>query len=115
MNTCDQVQALSVAEVAAELQRLQSQAAANQLSTADITGGTITVSNIGEGSGAKGRESRGRRRKCGTRGRGRQGEEGPVNRVAITVLSTGEEGGGKLHCLSPLHTSLSLIHSCTAT
>ena len=78
---CDQVQTLSVAEVAAELQRLQSQAAANQLSTADVTGGTITVSNIGEGSGGKGRESRGRRGKRGKASAAAEevkNEEGPL-------------------------------------
>ncbi len=43
-----QVQRLSVAEIALELQRLQAQAAANQLLPADVSGGTITISNIGE-------------------------------------------------------------------
>lgn len=72
---CDQVQTLSVAEVAAELQRLQSQAAANQLSTADVTGGTITVSNIGEGRGARGgKQGKEREAGQGERSRGRSGK-----------------------------------------
>jgi len=41
------VERRSVGEVARELMRLQGAAASNKLSTADITGGTITVSNIG--------------------------------------------------------------------
>jgi len=41
------VQDLSVAQVAGELARLQRAAAANALSPDDVTGGTITVSNIG--------------------------------------------------------------------
>ncbi len=43
-----QVQLLSVAEIAEQLHRLQTLAAANQLSPTDVTGGTVTVSNIGE-------------------------------------------------------------------
>lgn len=41
------VQQLSILEIAAELQRLQSLGAAGKLSPADLRGGTITVSNIG--------------------------------------------------------------------
>jgi 2-oxoisovalerate dehydrogenase E2 component (dihydrolipoyl transacylase) len=37
----------SILEVAAELQRLQAAGASGKLSTADLTGGTISVSNIG--------------------------------------------------------------------
>ena len=42
------VQQLSVADIAIQLQNLQSRAMANQLTQADVTGGTITISNIGE-------------------------------------------------------------------
>ncbi|KTF74914.1 hypothetical protein cypCar_00029989 [Cyprinus carpio] len=41
------VQMLSVFEIAVELNRLQTLGAAGQLGTADLTGGTFTVSNIG--------------------------------------------------------------------
>ncbi|KAF6074294.1 dihydrolipoamide branched chain transacylase E2 [Phyllostomus discolor] len=41
------VQARSVFEVAAELNRLQTLGSAGQLSTSDLTGGTFTLSNIG--------------------------------------------------------------------
>lgn len=41
------VQLLSVLEIAQELNRLQSLGAAGQLGTADLTGGTFTLSNIG--------------------------------------------------------------------
>jgi 2-oxoisovalerate dehydrogenase E2 component (dihydrolipoyl transacylase) len=41
------VQALSIHAIAAELWRLQSLASSGKLSTADLSGGTITVSNIG--------------------------------------------------------------------
>ncbi|KAI0889969.1 2-oxoacid dehydrogenases acyltransferase-domain-containing protein [Annulohypoxylon maeteangense] len=41
------VGAMSVLSIAAELSRLQSQAAAGKLSPQDLSGGTITVSNIG--------------------------------------------------------------------
>ncbi|XP_068175101.1 lipoamide acyltransferase component of branched-chain alpha-keto acid dehydrogenase complex, mitochondrial [Antennarius striatus] len=41
------VQLLSVLEVARELNRLQALGAAGQLGTADLTGGTFTLSNIG--------------------------------------------------------------------
>ncbi|XP_054568118.1 lipoamide acyltransferase component of branched-chain alpha-keto acid dehydrogenase complex, mitochondrial isoform X2 [Eptesicus fuscus] len=41
------VQARSVMDVAAELNRLQKLGSAGQLSTADLTGGTFTLSNIG--------------------------------------------------------------------
>jgi 2-oxoisovalerate dehydrogenase E2 component (dihydrolipoyl transacylase) len=43
------VQALSVADVAAELARLQAAASAGRLGAADLERGTITVSNIGGG------------------------------------------------------------------
>lgn len=41
------VQALSVFEIAAELNRLQELGSGGQLGTADLTGGTFTLSNIG--------------------------------------------------------------------
>ncbi|XP_027004399.1 lipoamide acyltransferase component of branched-chain alpha-keto acid dehydrogenase complex, mitochondrial-like isoform X2 [Tachysurus fulvidraco] len=41
------VQALSVFEIAAELNRLQALGSGGQLGTADLTGGTFTISNIG--------------------------------------------------------------------
>ncbi|XP_073705559.1 lipoamide acyltransferase component of branched-chain alpha-keto acid dehydrogenase complex, mitochondrial-like [Garra rufa] len=41
------VQALSVFDIAVELNRLQALGSAGQLGTADITGGTFTLSNIG--------------------------------------------------------------------
>lgn len=41
------VAALNVLDIAAELQRLQGLAAAGKLSSADLTGGTITITNIG--------------------------------------------------------------------
>ncbi|KAA8893346.1 2-oxoacid dehydrogenases acyltransferase-domain-containing protein [Sphaerosporella brunnea] len=41
------VQSLNILEVAAELQRLQTAGAAGKLSPVDLSGGTITVSNIG--------------------------------------------------------------------
>ncbi|KAJ1331515.1 2-oxoisovalerate dehydrogenase E2 component (dihydrolipoyl transacylase) [Microdochium nivale] len=41
------VAALSVLDIAAELARLQTRAASGKLSPSDLTGGTITVSNIG--------------------------------------------------------------------
>lgn len=41
------LQSKSVAELAAELARLQAAAAANKLSQADVSGGTFTLSNIG--------------------------------------------------------------------
>ncbi|XP_029106064.1 lipoamide acyltransferase component of branched-chain alpha-keto acid dehydrogenase complex, mitochondrial-like [Scleropages formosus] len=41
------VQALSIFEIAAELNRLQALGAMGQLGTADLTGGTFTISNIG--------------------------------------------------------------------
>jgi 2-oxoisovalerate dehydrogenase E2 component (dihydrolipoyl transacylase) len=41
------LQTLSISEIAAELARLQSLASQGQLSTSDLSGGTITVSNIG--------------------------------------------------------------------
>ncbi|XP_053356423.1 lipoamide acyltransferase component of branched-chain alpha-keto acid dehydrogenase complex, mitochondrial-like isoform X1 [Clarias gariepinus] len=41
------VQALSVFEIAAELNRLQALGSGGQLGTADLTGGTFTLSNIG--------------------------------------------------------------------
>jgi 2-oxoisovalerate dehydrogenase E2 component (dihydrolipoyl transacylase) len=41
------VKSLNIFEVAAELQRLQTAGAAGKLSPADLSGGTITVSNIG--------------------------------------------------------------------
>ncbi|KAL7855219.1 hypothetical protein SRHO_G00174090 [Serrasalmus rhombeus] len=41
------VQMLSVFEIAVELNRLQTSGASGQLSTADLTGGTFTLSNIG--------------------------------------------------------------------
>jgi 2-oxoisovalerate dehydrogenase E2 component (dihydrolipoyl transacylase) len=41
------VSALNVLSIAAELGRLQALAASGKLSTQDLTGGTITVSNIG--------------------------------------------------------------------
>ncbi|XP_052404310.1 lipoamide acyltransferase component of branched-chain alpha-keto acid dehydrogenase complex, mitochondrial [Carassius gibelio] len=41
------VQALSVYEIAVELNRLQALGSAGQLGTADLTGGTFTLSNIG--------------------------------------------------------------------
>ncbi|GAX86358.1 hypothetical protein CEUSTIGMA_g13770.t1 [Chlamydomonas eustigma] len=46
-----QVQNLSLQDVASELHRLQTLAAANQLGPADVLGGTITVSNIGSVGG----------------------------------------------------------------
>ncbi|XP_056119877.1 lipoamide acyltransferase component of branched-chain alpha-keto acid dehydrogenase complex, mitochondrial-like isoform X2 [Rhinichthys klamathensis goyatoka] len=41
------VQALSVFDIAVELKRLQALGSAGQLGTADLTGGTFTLSNIG--------------------------------------------------------------------
>ena len=41
------VNTLSIATIASEVQRLQSLALASKLTPADLTGGTITVSNIG--------------------------------------------------------------------
>lgn len=41
------VRALSILEIASELQRLQQAGSAGKLSPSDLTGGTITVSNIG--------------------------------------------------------------------
>ena len=41
------VQSLSIFEIAAELNRLQALGAAGKLSTADLTGGTFSLSNIG--------------------------------------------------------------------
>lgn len=41
------VQLLSVFEIAQELNRLQALGAAGQLGTADLTGGTFSLSNIG--------------------------------------------------------------------
>lgn len=41
------VQALSVFDIAVELNRLQTLGSAGQLATADLTGGTFTLSNIG--------------------------------------------------------------------
>jgi 2-oxoisovalerate dehydrogenase E2 component (dihydrolipoyl transacylase) len=41
------VEARTVPEIAAELQRLQSLAAAGKLPPADVAGGSITISNIG--------------------------------------------------------------------
>lgn len=41
------VQARSVMDIAAELNRLQKLGSLGQLSTADLTGGTFTLSNIG--------------------------------------------------------------------
>jgi len=41
------VQDKSVLEIARELSRLQSLGAANKLGTADLTGGTFSLSNIG--------------------------------------------------------------------
>lgn len=41
------VQMLSVFEIAGELNRLQTLGATGQLGTADLTGGTFTLSNIG--------------------------------------------------------------------
>ncbi|XP_078074351.1 lipoamide acyltransferase component of branched-chain alpha-keto acid dehydrogenase complex, mitochondrial [Mustelus asterias] len=41
------IQVLSVFEIAAELNRLQTLGSANQLGTNDLTGGTFTLSNIG--------------------------------------------------------------------
>ncbi|KAK1786541.1 hypothetical protein P4O66_002990 [Electrophorus voltai] len=41
------VQALSVFEIAAELNRLQALGSAGQLGPADLTGGTFTLSNVG--------------------------------------------------------------------
>ncbi|KAK9792978.1 hypothetical protein WJX73_005936 [Symbiochloris irregularis] len=41
------VQSLSIAEITAELARLQQLAASNRISSADLSQGTITVSNIG--------------------------------------------------------------------
>lgn len=41
------VQALSVFDIAVELNRLQALGSAGQLGTADLTGGTFTLSNIG--------------------------------------------------------------------
>ncbi|KAG1680788.1 hypothetical protein FOA52_008121 [Chlamydomonas sp. UWO 241] len=41
------VQDLSVAQIASEIARLQAAAASNSLATADVSGGTLTVSNIG--------------------------------------------------------------------
>lgn len=41
------VQLLSVFEIALELNRLQSLGSSGQLGTADLTGGTFTLSNIG--------------------------------------------------------------------
>lgn len=46
------VQARSVMDIAAELNRLQKLGSAGQLSTADLTGGTFTLSNIGSVSAA---------------------------------------------------------------
>lgn len=43
-----QVQQSSVTQIAAELGRLQEAAASAALSAADLGGGTITLSNIGE-------------------------------------------------------------------
>ncbi|KAF3939423.1 hypothetical protein ABW19_dt0201626 [Dactylella cylindrospora] len=45
------VQQLSIMEIAAELDRLQAARAAGKLSAADLKGGTITVSNIGNVGG----------------------------------------------------------------
>ena len=41
------VQMLSVFEIAVELNRMQTLGATGQLGTADLTGGTFTLSNIG--------------------------------------------------------------------
>ena len=41
------VNTLSIVDIASEIQRLQSLALASKLTPADLTGGTITVSNIG--------------------------------------------------------------------
>lgn len=41
------VQTLSVYDIAVELNRLQNLGASGQLGTADLTGGTFTLSNIG--------------------------------------------------------------------
>ncbi|KAL0200259.1 hypothetical protein M9458_003446, partial [Cirrhinus mrigala] len=41
------VQALSVFDIAVELNRLQALGSSGQLGTADLTGGTFTLSNIG--------------------------------------------------------------------
>lgn len=41
------VQVLSVFDIAVELNRMQSLGSAGQLGTADLTGGTFTLSNIG--------------------------------------------------------------------
>ena len=46
------VQLLSVFEIAQELNRLQALGSAGQLGTADLTGGTFTLSNIGSVSPA---------------------------------------------------------------
>ncbi|KPP66334.1 alpha-keto acid dehydrogenase complex, mitochondrial-like, partial [Scleropages formosus] len=47
------VQALSIFEIAAELNRLQALGAMGQLGTADLTGGTFTISNIGSVSAGR--------------------------------------------------------------
>lgn len=41
------VQTLSIFDIAVELNRLQNLGASGQLGTADLTGGTFTLSNIG--------------------------------------------------------------------
>lgn len=48
------VQVLSVFEIAGELNRMQTLGATGQLGTADLTGGTFTLSNIGSVSWGEG-------------------------------------------------------------
>lgn len=43
-----QVESKSIPDIARELAHLQQLAAAGKLSTQDVTGGSITISNIGE-------------------------------------------------------------------
>jgi pyruvate/2-oxoglutarate dehydrogenase complex dihydrolipoamide acyltransferase (E2) component len=46
----DQVETKSIPEIAAELQHLQQLASVGKLSSHDVHGGSMTVSNIGEES-----------------------------------------------------------------
>jgi hypothetical protein len=45
---CVQVESKSIPDIARELAHLQQLAAAGKLSSLDVTGGSITISNIGE-------------------------------------------------------------------